>query len=734
MRWFVNINGRTTGPLEEQDLTHMVREGLVAANAYIRDETGGAWIPLAKSPFGRFVAKADARTSLKVDIPKTKGRSVVPPMSAKGGAKRPASALEDLFDHELSVEGLSKSMPPKGVEPLDLGGTGSLPPALGGDDLFDRALRLDEERLSAELPKVELPKAQPAKVQNHNLFEPAQYSEPPPPEEPSTLFKKNDLEDFESAFEALSQRGGSAPAPAPVLTMGPSITIEGESTLESEPPRGVHAEEVEIGVAPRKRDPVPERSPSNKTVSKKPVPAELPRSPAKQSDSAELGFDLDAELAAIQAAPAAVDDAEPEPQPVAEPAPPKPGLRDWWQKGGKRLKIRIAIGLASVVLLAIGGSVVNSKLAERRQRAAQVALEAKQRAEREVAAAEEAKRREERLGKLAVDARVKCEVWAPEIAAAKAETDPDEAAKSSDRLQDIRKEAEALANELGTRAPAELTKVLATLIPLTSELGNRKKAKDAIAASMNWLREIQLASVTTVLDKIPNEIDRVTKIQKAATALTTELGAQAPVELTSVTPAATTALALLENAQKVLEAFTVSDKEVTRGEQLAQNRDWIAADKAYQDALAALEKVPAVDRGGEPVPPELNLANAKSRVTSLRNRIASAVTQEMRRLELERKQREQEAEIERKAAEYRARCGSPPTVSPFDGQLFGLTESIKKSSREDPGPFKVTKCSDPVMTKTDCWVSTCNVDGRIFGSDYKRKFTFSQRDGFKQQK
>jgi hypothetical protein len=118
----------------------------------------------------------------------------------------------------------------------------------------------------------------------------------------------------------------------------------------------------------------------------------------------------------------------------------------------------------------------------------------------------------------------------------------------------------------------------------------------------------------------------------------------------------------------------------------------------------------------------------------LRNRIASAVTQELRRLELERKQREQEAEIERKANEYRARCGSPPTVSPFDGQLFGLAESIRKASREDPGPFKVTKCSDPVMTKTDCWVSTCSVDGRIFGTDYKRKFTFSQRDGFKQQK
>jgi flagellar hook-basal body complex protein FliE len=450
--------------------------------------------------------------------------------------------------------------------------------------------------------------------------------------------------------------------------------------------------------------------------------------------STDLGFDLDAEIAAIAAQPAPSPTQEVAAEPTAEAAPPKPGLREWWQKGGRRLKMRVAIGATSLVLVAVAGLVVNDKLAERRERAAQAALAAKQRAEREAKTAEEAKRREEHLGKLAIDARVKCEVWAPEIAAAKAETDPTLSMQSLQRLQDIRKEAESLASELGARAPVELTKILATLIPLSTELANRKKAQDAVTSSMGWLREIHLASVTTVLDKIPNELERVNKIQKLASALATELGPQAPVELTSVMPAASTAVALLENAQKVLEALTVADKEVARGEKLAEERDWIAADKAYQDALAALEKVPAVDRGGEPVPAELNLANAKSRVTSLRNRIASAVTQELRRLELERKQREQEAEIERKANEYRARCGSPPTVSPFDGQLFGLAESIRKASREDPGPFKITKCSDPVMTKTECWVSTCNVDGRIFGTDYKRKFTFSQRDGFKHQK
>jgi hypothetical protein len=741
MRWFVNINGRTTGPLEEQDLTQMVREGLVASNAYIRDETGGAWLEVTKSPFGRFLNKSEARTSLKVEIPKSKGRSVAPVMSAKLPSKR-GSALDDLFDHELSIEGLSKSVPPKGTDPVDLGGSGSLPPALGGDDLFDRALRLDEERLSAEIPKAQLPKMQDRHpLESVPPRSDPPHSDPPPPQEPSTLFKKNDLEDFESAFEALSMAPAvpHRPAPGPVLTMSPSITVEGETTLDSEPPRQL--EEPPVVAKTRKHEAKQEAKQEAKPTggsSSKPVPkaapVEFPRSSARQSDSSELGFDLDAEIAAVAAQPApSIEEELAADQPAAVP-PPKPGLREWWQKGGKRLKIKLAIGAASVIAMAVVGSVVNNKLAERRERAAQAALEAKQKAEREAKAAEEAKLRQERLGKLAVEARVKCEVWMPEIAAAKAQTDPNEAAKSLQRLQAIRQEAESLASELGAGAPVELTKVLATLIPLTSELANRKKAQDAVASSMDWLREIQLASVTTTLEKIPGEIQRVSKIQKTASALATELGSQAPVELTSVMPAATTALALLENAQKVLEAFTVADKEVAKGDQLALNRDWIAADKAYQDAMVALEKVPAVDRGGEPVPPELNLANAKSRVTSLRNRIASAVTQELRRLELERKQREQEAEIERKANEYRARCGSPPTVSPFDGQLFGLAESIRKSSREDPGPFKITKCTDPVMTKSDCWVSTCTVDGRIFGTDYKRKFTFSQRDGFKPQK
>ncbi|HEX2880340.1 MAG TPA: GYF domain-containing protein, partial [Polyangiaceae bacterium] len=739
MRWFVNINGRTTGPLEEQDLTQMVREGLVAPNAYIRDETGGAWLELAKSPFGRFLSKSDPRTSLKVDIPRSKGRSAQPAPSAssKPVAKR-ASALDELFDHELSMEGLSQSIPPKGAEPLDMGGpssiapasiapAGSLPPALGGDDLFDRALRLDEERLSTELPRIEPRKAEPSKSAKPQVLKPMSKdlfsgalpeSEPPPAEEPSALFKTNDMDDFDNAFDALSMRPAAPQrsAPGPVLTMSPSITIDGETTLDSEPPKKDEPD-TNVRAKAHKHDAERERAASTKPAvkaatsqpaAKKASQPRFPSSSAKQPDGASAGldFDLDAEIAAIAAQPAPNAKEEAATEPTAEPAPPKPGLREWWQKGGRRLKIRVAISVASLALVAVAGSVVNSKLAERRERAAQAALEAKQRAEREAKIAEEAKQREERLGKLAIDARVKCEVWAPEIAAAKAETDPNQSMQSLQRLQDIRKEAESLANELGARAPVELTKILATLIPLSTELTNRKKAQEAVTSSMGWLREIHLASVTTVLDKIPNELERVNKIQKLAAALATELGPQAPVELTSVMPAATTAVALLENAQKVLEAFTVAEKEVARGEKLAEARDWIAADKAYQDALAALEKVPAVDRGGEPVPAELNLANAKSRVTSLRNRIASAVTQELRRLELERKQREQEAEIERKANEYRARCGGPPTVSPFDGQLFGLAESIRKASREDTGPFKITKCSDPVMTKTDCWVST----------------------------
>jgi hypothetical protein len=180
----------------------------------------------------------------------------------------------------------------------------------------------------------------------------------------------------------------------------------------------------------------------------------------------------------------------------------------------------------------------------------------------------------------------------------------------------------------------------------------------------------------------------------------------------------------------------IARQDLERAQALVDSRDWIPADKIYQEALAVIDKVPRapVSKLGDPVPPELDLASEQALIINSRKHIAGAVTAELRRLDLERKQREQEEEIARQAAAYQARCGTAPAVSPFDGQLFGLEDAIQKQSHGDLGPITIDHCTDPVMTKSDCWVSTCAVDGKMFGSDFKRKFAFAEREGFKQLK
>lgn len=49
MRWFINRNGQTMGPVEEADIVAAVRKGM--RGAMVRDEAGGQWIPLDRSPF-----------------------------------------------------------------------------------------------------------------------------------------------------------------------------------------------------------------------------------------------------------------------------------------------------------------------------------------------------------------------------------------------------------------------------------------------------------------------------------------------------------------------------------------------------------------------------------------------------------------------------------------------------------------------------------------------------------
>ncbi len=55
MRWFVSRNGQTSGPVDEAEVAAWVRGGM--ADASVRDEMGGNWMPVAQSPFASLVPR-----------------------------------------------------------------------------------------------------------------------------------------------------------------------------------------------------------------------------------------------------------------------------------------------------------------------------------------------------------------------------------------------------------------------------------------------------------------------------------------------------------------------------------------------------------------------------------------------------------------------------------------------------------------------------------------------------
>lgn len=689
MRWFVNMNGRTTGPLEEQDLAHMVREGLVAGKAYIRDETGGAWLTLEKSPFRRHLSGAKGAASREP--------SLAPESSSKSGYTVPPAGpldLDDLFDHPMKLDGPASEPPPRPMKSASRSAKQAAPEPVEPPEEKSGLFGRDEIDIDSMIDSV------------------LDQSMPPPAPSPSRK-QPSGPPIFDSGFDASAPSlppafGGSAPSVPPEQELDFESALDrmaGNAPAAAEPALGAKSLlEAETRSAPA---PAPQGRDSDEfDLEKLELSAEAslaPPPPVPQQEASEP-LAPEVEAAAVEA--------------TAETAPSKPG---------RKLSKRLAAGVAIVLLLGGGGLFGTKLLGEYRERE-RLALA---RAEAEAREAELNKAREAEQARLAAQSLSKIGVWSQEVETAKGTTDPALIPPQLERVETILREATALNIQLGSQSPAELSRVMTEASTVKTRLGNAQKARDAVATSMTWLRDIQKASVTINLSQIPEETERVKRIASEAAALSKELGEQTPIELASVTPAADTALELIENTRQILEALAASDKELERAEKLADDRNWLEADAAYASALEKLEKAPQLDSGRDGrVPPELDVAAAKARVVGGREHIAASVTKERKRIELEKQQREREAEIERKAAAYRARCGNAPTVSPFDGQLFGLVDAIRKKSRTDPGRFKIDHCTDPAMTTTDCWVSTCEVEGKIFAGAFRKKFAYSQREGF----
>jgi hypothetical protein len=60
MRWYVNNNGNTVGPLSEERITMLCRWGKVSRGAYICDEQFSNWVSISRTPFAEFIAGESA--------------------------------------------------------------------------------------------------------------------------------------------------------------------------------------------------------------------------------------------------------------------------------------------------------------------------------------------------------------------------------------------------------------------------------------------------------------------------------------------------------------------------------------------------------------------------------------------------------------------------------------------------------------------------------------------------
>jgi hypothetical protein len=106
---------------------------------------------------------------------------------------------------------------------------------------------------------------------------------------------------------------------------------------------------------------------------------------------------------------------------------------------------------------------------------------------------------------------------------------------------------------------------------------------------------------------------------------------------------------------------------------------------------------------------------------------------------VERTRRKQAAIAERERREAAAAealaavCGPKPSISSWDGEVIGLERALKKTAH-DPDSIDVENCTDPILTKKRCWITTCDVRGKnMFGAKiYQRKQYSVSRLGFEE--
>ncbi len=210
-----------------------------------------------------------------------------------------------------------------------------------------------------------------------------------------------------------------------------------------------------------------------------------------------------------------------------------------------------------------------------------------------------------------------------------------------------------------------------------------------------------------------NKIDEAIKLLAPIAEEMTEYEEMNPIpsEIVQVMPfyQDTRERAKIRLATKRIEENLVKANKLTTGNK--PGPEWSIAKDLFQESLDLISDLEKVEDKYQEMLPK-GLSKTKRNIEKRLQRATKLVAR------YEKKKKEQEA--------YLALCGEKPVGcgGGWDGECVG-TESAFQRVAHDPSDVDVERCSAPVLTKDDCWHSTCSVIARNgFGARIRQQYVF----------
>jgi hypothetical protein len=263
----------------------------------------------------------------------------------------------------------------------------------------------------------------------------------------------------------------------------------------------------------------------------------------------------------------------------------------------------------------------------------------------------------------------------------------------------------------------------------------------APAKAVEWraaLRRISsdIASIKTT-DSLHKKRDELTMLRGQAKTWLGQLDTK-PADAVAAESEIASRSSQVQAMADFVDGVSAFDEALRDAKALIAKRSWLDADQVLDGALKRVEVLKTADASFRTlVAAGFDPDRKKAEVVAAKASIAGAVARLKRQqaaAEAAQKKREvAEEEAKAEAQAYLALCGDSPVISSWDGEMIGLASTIRESAH-DPDSIDVSKCTQPILTKENCWVSACNVRGKnAFGGLILQRqvWSYSKALGFR---